>query len=185
MQKEIFKEICIVFNENSNELHFYKDGLDLIMEMKFVADEFCFVIYTDKKIVLTKDNIDERFYSIIKSFMNNKYKFGDTKSFKTDTYLKWYSDCFWDIENDSNLSYISYLEIIANDESVEIQAHNNSKYFKTKDTYICFSPAGNGQYAINEETNTNLQDDFVINIYQTYQKLISPNKDNKTKLIRK
>ena len=169
METEIFEEICIAFDEETSELYFYKDGLDLIMEMKFVADEFCFVFHTDKKIVLTKDNINETFYSLLESFIGNKYKFGNTKSSKTDTYFKWYSDCYWDIENDPNLSLVSYLEMKYQDESIELQAHPNSRYIRTIDSCICFSPAGNGQYAVNEETGTNLQDDFIRNVYQKYK----------------
>jgi len=181
METEIFEEICVGFDEKTGELYFYKDGLDLIMEMKFVADEFCFVFHTDKRIVLTKDNVNENFYSSLKSFMENKYKFGNTKSSKTDTYFKWYSDCYWDIEHDPNLSLVSYLEMKVQDESIEIEAHNN-KYLKTKDSCICFSPAGNGQYAINEEIGTNLQDDFIRNVYQKYKLIES---ENQTKLIKK
>lgn len=181
MEMENFLNICIAFNEETGKLYFYKDGLDLIMEMGFVADEFCFVIYTDKKIVLTKDNIDESFYSILESFMKNKYKFYGTKSSKTDTYFKWYSDCYWDIDADPNLSLVSYLEIESKDESIEIQAHNNG-YLEKIGRCICFSPAGNGQYAVNEETGANLQDDFVENIYRKY-KLIE--RENQIKLIKK
>lgn len=182
METEIFEEICVGFDEKTGELYFYKDGLDLIMEMKFVADEFCFVFHTDKRIVLTKDNVNENFYSSLKSFMENKYKFGNTKSSKTDTYLKWYSDCYWDIEHDPNLSSVSYLEMKVQDESIELQAHPNCWYVRTIDSCICFSPAGNGQYAINEETGANLQDDFIRNVYQKYKLIES---ENQTKLIKK
>lgn len=179
MEKEKFSSICASFDGERGKLDFYKDGLDLIMEMGFIADEFCFAIYTDKKIVLTKDNIDKRFYCILEDFMKNKYKFGDTKSSKTDKYFKWYSDCYWDIDKDPDLSLVSYLEIKLKDEVIEIQAHNNG-YLKNKDSCICFSPAGNGQYAINEETGTNLQDDFIRKIYQEYT---SFNRKNKQKTI--
>ena len=181
MEKEKFSSICAAFDDETGKIYFYKDGLDLIMEMGFVADEFCFVIYTDKKIALTKDNVDERFYSILESFMKNKYKFGNTKSSKNDTYFKWYSDCYWDIDADPNLSLISYLEIELKDESIDIQAHNNG-YLNDIDSCICFSPAGNGQYAVNEETGTNLQDDFIINIYQRYKLF---DRENQIKLIKK
>ena len=167
MKKEEFTTICASFDEERGKLEFYKDGLDLIMEMGFIADEFCFKIYTDKKIILTKDNVDKIFYSSLENFMKNKYKFGSTKSFKNDTYFKWYSDCYWDIDKDPNLSRISYLEIELKDETIEIQAHNNG-YLKIKESCICFSPAGNGQYAVNEETGANLQDDFIRKIYHEY-----------------
>lgn len=181
MEKEIFENICVAFEEETGILYFYKDATDLIMEMKFVADEFCFVVHTDKKIVLTKDNIDKNFYSLLENFMKNKYQFGDTKSFKNDNHLKWYSDCYWDIENDPNLSRVSYLEIISNSDAIEIEAHNNSRYMKTNSSCICFSPAGNGQYAVNEETGTYLQNDLVINVYQKYKLINKENVEHKQK----
>lgn len=181
MEKELFKNICVAFEEETGILYFYKDATDLIMEMKFVADEFCFVVHTDKKIVLTKDNIDKNFYSLLENFMKNKYKFGDTKSFKNDNYLKWYSDCYWDIENDPNLSRVSYLEIISNSDAIEIQAHNTSRYIKTNSSCICFSPAGNGQYVVNEETGAYLQNDLVINVYQKYKLINKENVEHKQK----
>ena len=172
MERELFSFICVGFDEETGKLYFYKDGLDLIMEMGFVVDEFYFTIYTDKKIVLTKDNVDPKFYSILDNFMKNNYKFGNTKSSKTSTHFKWYSDCYWDIDNDPNLLLVPHLEIESKEESIEIQAYNN-RYLNMVDSCICFSTSGNGQYAVNEETGTTLQDDFVINIYQEYNSNIS------------
>jgi hypothetical protein len=110
-------------------------------------------------------------YEPIKSIMAAQYEFGNDflKSSKDDNKLVWYSDCYYDPDNEWSSKTVSYLEIVNNGNTFTLKCTKPLDGIIPRnktDHYIVFSPLGNGKHALNVNTGTNLQDDFVTNVYQ-------------------
>lgn len=164
--KKIIREKTIYFyDENDNE----------IMYMDHSTDECIWFFNSDKKITL---NQEDELYSLINNLMNNNYSFSndELENYKDKKTLIWYSDCYYNPDDEWSLASVSCLHIEKEENAIvvwptkkldEMISRNNKTYG------ICFSPAGNGKYSRNQETGTYLQDDFVTMVYQ---KLLERNK---------
>ena len=147
--KKIIREKTIYFyDENDNE----------IMYMDHSTDECIWFFNSEQKITLN-------------SFSND-----ELENYKDKKTLIWYSDCYYNPDDEWSLASVSCLHIEKEENAIvvwptkkldEIISRNNKTYG------ICFSPAGNGKYSRNQETGTYLQDDFVTMVYQ---KLLERNK---------
>ena len=157
-----------VVNTELNIISIYKDGTE-IMILKFIADEFCWIINTEEKIEISRGlNID--FYNALKIIMDNEYEFGypDNLTYINNNQLCWYSDMYGDIEDELVTEKCSRLMIKIEYDNFKIWAEKPSdkKCGITKVFHcITFSPGGNGQMAKNIKTGCNFQDEVVIKLF--------------------
>ena len=139
------------------------------MTMDFASDEFVWFFNSNDLITITKDT---NLYYYLEYIMDQDYTFSNDsllKDYKDKNKLVWYSDCSYRPEDIWSISSISYLTIERKKDSFEIfptKPLDNIVNRPNKDHCIAFSPAGNGKYALNNDTGTTLQDDIVIHVYQ-------------------
>lgn len=149
-------------------IYFYdKDGTEL-MHMDFSTDECIWFFESDKKITITKDM---ELHSLLETFMNNDYMFYQShlQSSKESDSLIWFSDCYYDPNDEWSVDSVSCLHIQKQNQNYDVWCTKelDKKIDRASKTYcICFSPCGNGIYNKNMSTGTTLQSDFVTHIYQ-------------------
>lgn len=140
-----------------------------ILEMKFIADEFVWILNSNEIIISSKDEI---FYEELNNIMNNSYVFQDgIPSYKDNNKLIWLSDCYCDIEDKESLSRINRLVIERRYDYFLIKVYNpffESVGIKKIYNVISFSPLFNGYYSGNINSGFSLQDDFCL----MYQKIL-------------
>ena len=169
--KKVIKESRIEFwNEETNKI---------IMYIDYSTDECIWYFSNGNEIIITEDMI---LFEPLKEIMNNEYSFNEQevlKSYKNNNELVWYSDCYYNPDDEWSRNSVSYLSIIYKNNVMKVRCINPLDKFLDKNDVshiIAFSPLGNGKFAKNIDTGLTLQDDFVINVYQ---KLL---KENKLKL---
>ena len=163
------------------EIYFYDDNNNLIMCLDYRIDDFVWYFNTNEVI---KINEDMEIYSLIDEFMNEEYIFSDEllKSYKDKNKLIWYSDCYYNPDDEWSIASVSCINIVKKDSCFIIKCTKKLDEIidRPHKTYgICFSPAGNGKYSKNLNTGLTLQDDFVTCIYQP---LLNKNKVLKKQL---
>ena len=160
---------------NDTMICFY-DNDELTMYIDYSMDECVWCFNTDKIIKITKDM---ELYWLLDSFMNEDYIFGDDeilKCYKDKNKLVWYSDCYYDPDNEMSISMVSKLNVERKDGYFNIWCTKELDKIinrNTKTYVVSFSPSFNGRYTRNINSGLTLQDDFVILIYL---KLLSKNK---------
>ena len=148
------------------KLEFY-DKNKIIMSMGFHYDEFVWTFYERDAINVQKDSY---LYEPLEYIMNQDYVFydNDLRCFKDENKLVWFSDCYYDPDDEYSVKNVNYMTIERKDDSFEISCVKplEEEFGGLDYPYvIIFSPAGNGKYAKNIKTGTNLQDDIVNHIY--------------------
>ena len=68
--------MTLIKNRDSNIIQLL-DGDKILFQLGFMADEFVWIFYCSKPILLTRD-IDESFYNNLNELMNNSYDFVDS-----------------------------------------------------------------------------------------------------------
>jgi len=149
-------------------IHFYDDKNNEIMYIDHSTDECIWYFHSDSIINVTADM---ELYNLLHSFMNNYYDFNDEilPNYKDSNKLIWYSDCYYNPDDEWSIASVSCLNIERNNNCFKIWCTKklDEMIDRSYKTYgICFSPAGNGKYSKNLDTSLTLQDDFVIHIYQ-------------------
>ena len=152
----------------NNTIYFYDDNDCEIMNMDHSIDECTWYFYSDDVILVTPDM---ELYSVLDNFMNQEYIFpNDTLlNYKDKNKLVWYSDCYYNPDDEWSIASVSCLNIEKIDEGFKIWCTKklDEKINRVNKTYcICFSPSGNGNYNRNLKTGYTLQDDFVRMVYQ-------------------
>lgn len=156
-------------------IYFYDDNEREIMYIDHSTDECIWFFNSEQVIKLTKES---ELYELINNLMNNNYLFQneDLQNYKDETTLTWYSDCYYNPDDEWSLASVSCLNIKKQDDCIYIWPTKKLDELidrKHKTYGICFSPAGNGKYSKNVNTGTFLQDDFITMVYQ---KLLEKNK---------
>ena len=162
------KTICFFDNEDKE-----------IMYLDYSCDECIFGINTSEKIIISKDM---ELYPLLEEFMKQDYVFGneELQNKKSAKNLIWYSDCYYNPDDELSISSVSCLNIEQKEDYFEIwctKKINEILKRKTKRYVVAFSPCGNGNYSKNKETGLTLQDDFVTIIYYNLM--------NKNKVLKK
>lgn len=104
--------------------------------------------------------------------MEQQYEFNNNKmlkSSKDNNSLVWYSDCYYNLDDEWNRNSVSYLTIEYENGIFKlkyIKSLDNMIDRKDKSHVIGFSPLGNGKYVRNIKTGSTLQNDFVLMVYQ-------------------
>ena len=153
---------------NDKTIYFYDENDNEIMYIEHSTDECIWFFQTDSVISIEEDT---ELYSLLDNFMKESYEFSDDylKNIKDKNRLVWYSDCYYNPDDDWSIASVSVLNIKRDESSFKVWCtkkldeliNRNSKTYG-----ICFSPAGNGKYSRNISTGLTLQDDFVTHIYQ-------------------
>lgn len=149
-------------------IYFYDDEDNEIMYIDHSADECIWYFNSDSIVNITSDM---ELYNLIDGLMNNSYVFNTEvlQNYKDNNKLIWYSDCYYDPDDEWSMASVSCLNIERNNSSFKIWCTKklDEMMTRTYKTYgICFSPARNGKYSKNLNTGLTLQDDFVIQVYQ-------------------
>ena len=151
---------------NNNKIFFYDNNDNEIMYMDHSLDECIWCFNSNDTITITEDM--ELFKYLI-SLMNQQYTFSTEqilRSYKNDNKLVWYSDCYYNPNDEWSIKSVSYLNI---DNSFKLWCVKPlDEIIDRKQAFhcICFSSLGNGEYTKNNLTGTTLQDNFVTMVYQ-------------------
>ena len=151
------------------KISFYDEDNNEIMHIDYSTDECIWFFRNSDVITITKDM---ELFGLLKSIMQQQYEFGDSevlRSYKNDNKLVWYSDCYYNPDNEWSRNSVSYLTIEYLDDIITLKCTKplDSIINKTNSSHvIAFSPLGNGKQAINIKSGLTLQDDFILKVYQ-------------------
>lgn len=155
---------------NGSRIEFINvDTNEMVMYIDYPTDECIWYFNNSELITITKDM---ELFELLKNIISQQYKFNDDeilKSYKSDNKLIWYSDCYFNPDDEWSKNSVSYLTIEYIDGVFKLKCTkplDNMIDRKEKSHVIAFSPLGNGKYTKNIESGLTLQDDFVIMVYQ-------------------
>jgi len=149
-------------------IYFYDENGRLLMYIDHKVDDCIWYFASDEKIVISDDM---ELYDLLFDFINSNYVFCDEvlQNHKDENALVWYSDCYYNPDDEWSVASVSKLTIKRMDDVfllIPTKQMDEIIDRKHKTYGVCFSPAGNGRYSRNLETGLTLQDDFVTKIYQ-------------------
>ena len=156
------KETC------EKSIYFYDENGSALMHMDFSTDECIWFFESNKTITITPDM---ELHSLLNDFMQQEYIFSESplQNSKDSNSLVWYSDCYYNPDDERSVDAVSCLHINKKDDNFEVWCTKelDKKIDRPHKTYsICFSPGGNGNYSQNINTCSTLQTDFVTHIFQ-------------------
>ena len=155
------------------KISFYDNSNTAIMYIDYLADECVWYFNNNEVITITEDM---ELFELLKSIMSQQYKFNDDeilKSYKSNNKLIWYSDCYYNPDDEWSRNSVSYLTIEFVNDDFKLQCTKPLDDMIDRGTeshVIGFSPLGNGKYARNIKSGLMLQDDFVLLVYQNLLK---------------
>lgn len=163
---------------NDKTIHFYDEENNEIMYISHSTDDCIWYFFSEGIIDVTADM---ELYSLLYNFMNNYYVFNDKVllNYKDSDKLIWYSDCYYNPDDEWSIASVSCLNIERKDSHFKIWCTKkiDEMIHRAHKTHgVCFSPSGNGKYSKNLATGVTLQDDFISHIYQP---LLDKNKELK------
>ena len=96
-------------------IYFYDDNEREIMYIDHSTDECIWFFNSEQVIKLTKES---ELYELINNLMNNNYLFQneDLQNYKDETTLTWYSDCYYNPDDEWSLASVSCLNIKKQDD---------------------------------------------------------------------
>ena len=149
-------------------IYFYDESGIEIMHLDFSTDE-CIWFFESNNIL--KVTPDTELHSVLDCFMQQEYRFATSmlQNAKDQNSLVWYSDCYYDPDDEWSVDSVSCLHIEKKDDNYNLwctKALDEKFERRHKDYCICFSPCGNGNYSQNLATGSTLQTDFVTMVYQ-------------------
>ena len=154
---------------NKTKISFYDNDNNEIMSVDYPTDE-CIWYFGNSDVITITKNMD--LFGPLKNIMSQQYEFYNDevlKSYKDNNSLVWYSDCYYNPDDEWSRNSVSYLTIDYVDGVFKLKCTKPLDEMidrKVKTHIIGFSPLGNGKQAINIKTGLTLQDDFVLMIYQ-------------------
>lgn len=164
---------------NGSKINFYDNNNNEIMYIDYSTDE-CIWYFNDNNVITVTEDME--LFECLMYLMNQQYTFSNNeilRSFKEDNIIVWYSDCYYNPDDEWSTKSVSYLTIEYVDNVFKlwcVKPLDESIDRKQKFHCICFSPCGNGKYAKNNLSGLTLQDDFV---FEVYHKLLKQEKVKK------
>ena len=151
-----------------NKVFFHDDENHEIMFIEHSLDECIWYFYSNDVIVVSPDM---ELYDLIAKFMSQNYVFGDAilENYKDNNSLIWYSDCYYNPDDDWSVASVTCLHIEKSENVFKIWCTKKLDDIigRFQGVYcVCFSPLGNGQNTRNINTGLTLQDDFVTYVYR-------------------
>ncbi len=156
---------------NGTKISFFDSSNNEIMYIDYPTDE-CVWGFNTGEVVTIAEDMD--LFELLKSLMSQQYEFYYSdddvlRSYKNDNKLVWYSDCYYNPDNEWSVKCVSYLTVEYVDGVFKLKCSKASDEIMHRDNkfyVICFSPGGNGRYVRNVKNGLTLQDDFVLLVYQ-------------------
>lgn len=155
---------------NGSRIEFWNEETnELIMYIDYPCDECIWYFNNSEVITITKDM---ELFKLLKNIMSQQYEFSNDevlKSYKNNNSLVWYSDCYYNPDNEWSRNSVSYLTIEFINDVFKLKCTKPLDDMidrGTKSHVIGFSPLGNGKYAKNIKSGLTLQDDIVQKVYQ-------------------
>ena len=155
---------------NGSRIEFWNESTnEIVMYIDYPTDE-CIWYFKDSNEIIITDDME--IFEPLKQLMSQQYIFNEDeilKSYKNNNKLVWYSDCYYNPDDEWSRNNVSYLTIIYENNTIKLKCIKPLDEIierETKSHVIGFSPLGNGKYTKNVKTGMTLQDDFVINVYQ-------------------
>lgn len=164
---------------NETKVSFFDNSDNEIMYIDYPTDECIWYFNNSEVITITKDM---ELFELLKALMSQQYEIDKNEilhSYKNNNKMIWYSDCYYNPDDEWIINSVSYLTIEYVNGVYKMKCTKPLDEIidrKNKSHVIVFSPLGNGRYAKNIETGLTLQDDFV---QQVYQKLLKNEKVRK------
>ena len=159
---------------NGNRIEFWNEETnEMVMYIDYPTDECIWYFNNSEEIAITKYM---KLFEPIKELMLQQYVFNEDemlKSYKTNNKLVWFSDCYYNPDDEWSRNSVSYLTIEFVNDDFKLKCTkpiDNIIDRGTKSHVIGFSPLGNGKYARNIKSGLTLQDDFVQMVYQNLLK---------------
>ena len=155
---------------NGSRIEFWNESTnEIVMDIDYSTDE-CIWYFKDSNEIIITDDME--IFEPLKQLMSQQYIFNEDeilKSYKNHNKLVWYSDCYYNPDDEWNRNSVSYLIIEYIDDIFKIKCIKPLDEMinrKDKSHVIVFTPLGNGKYTKNIKTGLTFQDEFVINVYQ-------------------
>lgn len=155
---------------NGSRIEFWSEETNkIIMYIDYPNDECIWYFSDSNEITITGDM---ELFVPIKQLMSQQYIFNDMetlKNYKDNNKLVWYSDCYYNPDDEWNRNSVSYLFIEYIDDIFKIKCIKPLDEMinrNDKSHVIVFTPLSNGKYTKNIKTGLTFQDEFVINVYQ-------------------
>ena len=155
---------------NGSRIEFWNEETnEMIMYIDYSCDECIWYFNNSDVITITKD-MD--LFELLKNIISQQYDFNNNevlKSYKKNNKLVWYSDCYYNPDDEWSRNSVSYLTIEYLDDIFTLKCTKPLDQIierKNRSHVIAFSPLGNGKYTRNIESGLTLQDDFVTMVYQ-------------------
>lgn len=145
------------------------DGDKKLFSLGFFYDEFLWSFYTSDSILITRE-VDEEFFAGLEKIMAGQYFFGNNglSSLNNDK-LVWLSDQCCDLEDVESTNKVSRLIIEKDNACYRISTYSpffSKMNINRLETFIAFSPSGNGYYTQNKVTGSTFQDDIIMNLFR-------------------
>lgn len=171
-------DIILLIKKQVNYMHkivsdtkvsFYDESENEIMYIDYSTDECIWYFKNSDEILITEN---EELFEPLKNIVLQQYEFGNEevlKSFKNNNKIVWYSDCYYNLDNEWSRNSVSYVLIEYIDGIFKLKCTkplDNIIDRKEKTHVITFSPLGNGKYTKNIDSGLTFQDDFIKMIYQ-------------------
>lgn len=153
---------------NGSRINFCDNNNNEIMYIDYSTDE-CIWCFNDNNVINISEDME--LFECLMYLMNQQYTFSNDKilrSFKKDNIIVWYSDCYYNPDDEWSIKSVSYLTIeYVNNVFKLCCVKPLDKIIDRKQKFhcICFSPCGNGKYVKNNSSGLTLQDDFVFGVY--------------------
>ena len=154
---------------NGTKMSFFDENDNEIMYIDYPNDECVWFFKSSEVLIIAED---EELYEPLISLFLEQYEFNNNSelvSYKNDNELVWYSDCYYNPDDEWSKNNVSYLKIVFTNNTFKIKCIKPLYDIidkKNKSHVIAFSPLGNGNYSRNINTGLSFQDDFVIKVYQ-------------------
>lgn len=148
-------------------IHFYDDENNEVMYIDYSFDE-CIWYFCSNNVVNVA--VGTELYDLLDSVMSQDYMFGsdELSGYKDENKLVWYSDCYYDPDDEWSVANVSCLNIERKSSGFDIWCTKKIDEMikrKNKTYVVSFSPLGNGKYSRNLNNGLTLQDDFVSCVY--------------------
>lgn len=96
---------------NGTKISFLDNSDNEIMYIDYPTDECIWYFSSSDVVTITKD-MD--LFELLKKLMSQQYEFDNNevlKSYKDDNVLVWYSDCYYNPDDEWSINSVSYLTI--------------------------------------------------------------------------
>jgi len=134
-----------------------------LIEFGFVGDEFVIIFYTDQMVPISR-SVDPEFYDSYQKLLLNSYELSPSFSHQEEGRIVWFSDGYCDLGDKWQTDVKSRLCIEQREDQLVFSSINpffDQYPYQNNPRVIILSPAGNGHYSRNRDTNMTLQDDVI------------------------